>query len=42
MSFRSVFIAIVMAFALVLKAFLIHRAGPRAEVDQPSADLPPR
>src|SRR5207248_5885512 len=39
MSFRSVFIAIVIAFALVLGAFLIHRARPRAEVEQPSADF---
>lgn len=37
MSFRSVFIAIVIAFALVLSAFLVQRARPRIEVDQPSA-----
>jgi hydroxylamine dehydrogenase len=39
LSFRSVFIALVIAFALVLGAFLIHRARPRGEVDQPTADF---
>ncbi|HVO59587.1 MAG TPA: multiheme c-type cytochrome [Terriglobales bacterium] len=37
MSFRSVFIAVVIAFALVLGAFLINRARPRVETEQPSA-----
>jgi len=37
MSFRSIFIALIMAFALVLGAFLIQRARPRGEVDQPNA-----
>ena len=31
MSFRSVFIAVVIAFALILGAFLINRARPRVE-----------
>ena len=39
MSFRSVFIAISISFALILSAFLLHRARPRAEVDQPTADF---
>jgi hydroxylamine dehydrogenase len=37
MSFRSVFIAVVIAFALVLSAFLINRARPKSETEQPSA-----
>ncbi|MBI3262225.1 MAG: nitrate reductase [Acidobacteria bacterium] len=37
MSFRPVFIAVVIAFALVISAFLINRARPRVETDQPSA-----
>jgi mono/diheme cytochrome c family protein len=39
MSFRSVFLAVVIAFALVLGAFLINRARPANETGQPSADL---
>ncbi len=39
MSFRSVFIAIVIAFALVLAAFLINRARPKAETEQPGSDF---
>ena len=39
MSFRSVFIAVVIAFALILSAFLINRARPKAETDQPGADF---
>ncbi|HEY1264510.1 MAG TPA: ammonia-forming cytochrome c nitrite reductase subunit c552, partial [Terriglobales bacterium] len=39
MSFRSVFIAVSIAFALVLAAFLINRARPRVETDQPSAQF---
>jgi hypothetical protein len=39
MSFRSVFIAIVVGFGLVLAGFLINRQRPRVEVDQPSAAL---
>jgi len=37
MSFRSVFVAVVIAFALIISAFLINRARPRVEVDQTSA-----
>ena len=39
MSFRSVFVALAIAFALILGAFLIQRARPRIETDQPNADF---
>src|SRR5215475_1485676 len=39
MSFRSVFIAISIAFALVLAAFLINRARPGVETQQPKAEF---
>ena len=39
MSFRSVFIAIVLGFALVVAAFLINRQRPKMETEQPSAAL---
>jgi len=39
MSFRSVFVALVISFALILGAFLIHRARPQAELNQPDADF---
>ena len=39
MSFRSVFIAVTVAFALILAAFLVNRARPRIETDQPTADF---
>jgi hydroxylamine dehydrogenase len=39
MAFRSVFVAIVIAFALLLAALLVNRARPHAETDQPSADF---
>ena len=39
MSFRSVFVALTMAFALILGAFLIQRARQRIETDQPDADF---
>jgi hydroxylamine dehydrogenase len=39
MSFRSVFIAVVSAFALILAAFLINRARPKVETEQPTADF---
>jgi len=39
MSFRSVFVAVVIAFALILAAFLINRARPRVETEQPNAAL---
>lgn len=37
MSFRAVFIAVVIAFALILAAFLVNRARPKVETEQPSA-----
>ena len=37
MSFRSVFIAVVIGFGLIVGAFLVNRARPRVETDQPSA-----
>ena len=39
MTFRSVFIAVVIAFALIIAAFVINRARPRVETEQPSADF---
>ena len=39
MSFRPVFIAVVIAFALIVSAFLVNRARPGVETDQPSASL---
>jgi hydroxylamine dehydrogenase len=39
MSFRSVFIAVVSAFALILAAFLVNRARPKVETEQPTADF---
>lgn len=39
MSFRSVFIALVIAFALILAAFLINRARPKVETEQPSSTM---
>src|SRR6516225_5714664 len=39
MSFRSVFIAVVGAFALILAAFLVNRARPKIETEQPTADF---
>src|SRR5690348_17686176 len=39
MSFRSGFVAVVIAFAPILAAFLINRARPTSETGQPSADL---
>src|SRR4029077_6178546 len=39
MSFRSVFIAVVIAFALILGAFLINRARPRVETEQPGTEF---
>jgi hydroxylamine dehydrogenase len=39
MSFRSVFIAVVLAFGLIVSAFLVNRARPPAETDQPSASF---
>lgn len=39
MSFRPVFIAVVIAFALIVGAFLINRARPRVETQQPEASF---
>jgi hydroxylamine dehydrogenase len=39
MPFRSVFIAVAIAFALILGAFLINRARPKVETEQPSEAL---
>lgn len=39
MSFRSVFLAVVIAFALIVGAFLLNRARPRVETDQPTPQL---
>jgi hydroxylamine dehydrogenase len=37
MSFRPVFIAVVVGFSLILAAFLVNRQRPRIETDQPTA-----
>jgi hydroxylamine dehydrogenase len=39
MSFRNVFVAVVIAFALIVGAFMIQYARPRVEVDQPNASF---
>jgi hydroxylamine dehydrogenase len=39
MSFRSVFIAVVISFSLIVAAFLINRARPRVETAQPRSKL---
>jgi len=39
MSFRSVFIAIVIGFSLIVGAFMINRRRPKIETDQPNAAL---
>jgi hydroxylamine dehydrogenase len=39
MSFRNVFVALVIAFGLVLGAFLVQRARPRIAVDQPNVQF---
>jgi hydroxylamine dehydrogenase len=39
MSFRSVFIAVVISFSLIVVAFLINRARPRVETAQPRGEL---
>jgi hypothetical protein len=39
MSFRPIFLAVVIAFALIVSAFLINRARPPAETNQPSAEF---
>jgi hydroxylamine dehydrogenase len=39
MPFRSIFIAVTVAFALILSAFLLQRARPPMETDQPTASF---
>jgi hypothetical protein len=39
MSFRSIFIALVIGFGLVIAGFLVNRARPPVETEQPSAAL---
>jgi hypothetical protein len=39
MSFRSVFFAVVIAFALIVSAFLVNSKRPSAETNQPSANF---
>ncbi|MGD0546582.1 MAG: multiheme c-type cytochrome [Terracidiphilus sp.] len=39
MSFRSVFIAVTVAFALILGAFMVNRVRPKVETEQPTADF---
>lgn len=39
MPFRQVFIAVVIAFALIVGAFLINAKRPPVEIEQPSAAL---
>ena len=39
MSFRSVFIAVVIGFSLIVAAFMINRGRPPIETEQPSAAL---
>jgi hydroxylamine dehydrogenase len=39
MSFRTVFLAVVISFALILAALLLNRARPKFESEQPSAEL---
>jgi hydroxylamine dehydrogenase len=38
-SFRSVFIAVVISFGLIVGAFLVNRARPKTETGQPSGEL---
>lgn len=39
MSFRPVFLAVAIAFALIVSAFLLNRARPKVETEQPNAAL---
>src|SRR3954468_22592500 len=39
MTFRAVFIAVVIAFGLMVGALLINRARPRPETEQPTASF---
>lgn len=36
MQFRNIFVALIIAFGLIVSAFLVQRARPRIEVDQPN------
>lgn len=39
MSFRSVFVAVSISFALIVSAFLINRARPKTETEQPGGEF---
>lgn len=39
MSFRSVFVAVAISFALIVSAFLINRARPQVETEQPGGEF---
>ena len=39
MPFRHIFVAVTIAFAMIVAAFLINRARPKTETDQPRAEL---
>jgi hydroxylamine dehydrogenase len=39
MRFRSVFVAVTVSFALILAAFLLNRARPKVETEQPRSEL---
>ena len=39
MSFRPVFIAVIIAFALIISAFVLNRARPGSDTEQPSAEF---
>lgn len=39
MRFRSVFVAVTISFALILAAFLVNRARPKGETEQPRSEL---
>ena len=39
MPFRHIFVAVTIAFAMIVAAFLINRARPKSETDQPRAEL---
>src|SRR3954465_7151274 len=39
MPFRAVFVAVVLSFALIVSAFLINRARPNVETEQPGSSF---
>ena len=39
MNFRSVFLAVAISFALIVSAFLINRARPKVETEQPGGEF---